>query len=58
MSIASCLALQVLMDALVSTSAQMAAEQQAHEFEQGLLEMRAEYSFEEPTNQPAMAVAE
>lgn len=57
MSTASCMALQSLMDALVATAAKLAAEQQAHDFEQGLLEMRAEYSFDEPTNQPAMAVA-
>lgn len=42
---ASALALQTLMDALVSTAAKMAAEQEARAFESGLARMRAEYKF-------------
>jgi hypothetical protein len=57
MTTASSLALETLANALLATAARLEAEQQAREFEQGLLEMRTEYSFAEPINQPAMAAA-
>lgn len=46
-SIASCLALTILMNALVETAARMDAAKSAQEFEQGLAAMRAESAFEE-----------
>lgn len=42
---ASALALQTLMDALLETAAKMAAAQRAQEFEQELADLRAEYAF-------------
>jgi hypothetical protein len=49
---ASSLALQTLMNALVATAAKMAAEQERRAFEAGLAEMRAEYVFAAPVESP------
>lgn len=60
---ASSLALETLMNALVSTAAKMAAEQESRAFTYSLAELRESYTFEElepitfETNMPAMAVA-
>lgn len=60
---ASSLALQTLMDALVSTAAKMAAEQESRSFTDSLAELRETYTFEElepitfEMDLPAMTVA-
>lgn len=54
---ASALALQNLMDALVATAAKMAAEQEKRAFEASLAEMREEYTFETLDIQQAVGAA-